>query len=209
MRRAGLHPVGRLSTWMAERLAPKYKRARSLAMLNPSGYISTKAVLEHPDIRLGNHVFIDDRVVLNRMKNGGPVVLEDRVTILRDGIIETGDEGSVHIGSGTYVHPFCQMIAYKSDVVIGSRVMIAPNCAFYPHDHGTKAGIDIIDQPIVSKGSIRLEDNVWLGTCVIVLGGVTICKGAVIGAGSVVTKTIPENAIAFGKPAKVIRIRSG
>ena len=208
MRRAGLHPVGRLSTWMAERLAPKYKRARSLAMLNPSGYISTKAVLEHPDIRLGKHVFIDDRVVLNRMKNGGPVVLEDRVTILRDGIIETGDEGSVHIGSGTYVHPFCQMIAYKSDVVIGSRVMIAPNCAFYPHDHGTKAGIDIIDQPLVSKGSIRLEDNVWLGTSVIVLGGVTICKGAVIGAGSVVTKTIPENAIAFGKPAKVIRLRS-
>ena len=208
MRRAGLHPVGRLSTWMAERLAPKYKRARSLAMLNPSGYISTKAVLEHPDIRLGKHVFIDDRVVLNRMKNGGPVVLGDRVTILRDGIIETGDEGSVHIGSGTYVHPFCQMIAYKSDVVIGSRVMIAPNCAFYPHDHGTKAGIDIIDQPLVSKGSIRLEDNVWLGTCVIVLGGVTICKGAVIGAGSVVTKTIPENAIAFGKPAKVIRFRS-
>ena len=208
MRRAGLHPVGRLSTWMAEHLAPKYKRARSLAMLNPSGYISTKAVLEHPDIRLGKHVFIDDRVVLNRMKNGGPVVLGDRVTILRDGIIETGDEGSVHIGSGTYVHPFCQMIAYKSDVVIGSRVMIAPNCAFYPHDHGTKAGIDIIDQPLVSKGSIRLEDNVWLGTCVIVLGGVTICKGAVIGAGSVVTKTIPENAIAFGKPAKVIRFRS-
>jgi acetyltransferase-like isoleucine patch superfamily enzyme len=193
---------------MAERLAPKYKKAGSLATLSPSGYISTKAVIEHPDIRLGKQIFIDERVVFNKMKNGGPVVLEDRVTILRDGIIETGDWGGVHIGEGTYIHPGCQLIAYKSDIVIGSRVMIAPNCSFYPHDHGTKPNIDIIDQPLVSKGPIRIDDNAWLGTGVIVLGGVSIGAGAVIGAGSVVTKNIPKNAIAFGRPAKTIRLRS-
>ena len=209
MRRAGLHPLGRLSTWMAERFAPKYKKARSLAMVAPAGYVSTGAVIEHPDIRFGNHVFIDDRVVLNRMRNGGPVVLADQVTILRDSIIETGDGGGVTIGAGTYIHPLCQLIAYKSDIVIGSRVMIAPNCAFYPHDHGTKSGIDIIDQPLVSKGAIRLDDNVWLGTGVIVLGGVTIGSGAVIGAGSIVTQSIPAETIALGSPAKVVRFRSG
>jgi acetyltransferase-like isoleucine patch superfamily enzyme len=207
MRRSGLHPVGRLATWMGERLAPKYKQAWSIAMSNPLGYISTKAVIEHPDLRFGKNVFIDERVVFNRMKDGGPVVLKNRVTILRDGIVETGDRGGVYIGEGTYIHPYCQLIAYKSDIVIGSRVMLAPNCAFYPHDHGIKAGIDIIDQPIVSKGPIRVGDNVWLGTGVIVLGGVTIGNGSVIGAGSVVTKNIPENAIAIGNPAKIIRYR--
>jgi acetyltransferase-like isoleucine patch superfamily enzyme len=193
---------------MAELFAPKYKKAWSLAMLNPSGYISSKAVLEHPDIRFGRHVFIDERVIFNRMKNGGPVVLKDHVTVLRDCIIETGDQGGVCVGARTYMHPSCHLIAYKSDIVVGSRVMIAPNCAFYPHDHGTKPGIDIIDQPLVSKGPIRIDDNAWLGTGVTVLGGVMIGKGAAVGAGSIVTQNIPDAAIAVGVPAKIVRYRS-
>ena len=52
-----------------------------------------------------------------------------------------------------------------------------------------------------------LKDNVWLGARVAVLGGVTIGSGAVAGTGAVVTKSIPEMAIAMGVPARVVKMR--
>jgi len=52
-----------------------------------------------------------------------------------------------------------------------------------------------------------IGDDVWLGYGVVVLDGVKIGSGAVIGANSVVTKDVPENAVAVGSPAKVIRMR--
>lgn len=52
---------------------------------------------------------------------------------------------------------------------------------------------------------IRIGDNVWLGGSVVILGGVTIGKNSAIGAGSVVTQDIPENVLAVGNPAKVLR----
>lgn len=57
-----------------------------------------------------------------------------------------------------------------------------------------------------SKGPIRIEDYAWLGCHVIVLSGVTIGRGAVIAAGSVVTKDVPPNAVAAGNPARVVRV---
>ena len=63
-----------------------------------------------------------------------------------------------------------------------------------------------LQQPFIESPT-KIEDKVWIGANVTVLKGVTIGKNAVIGAGSVVTKSIPENAIAIGAPAKVIRYK--
>ncbi len=62
-------------------------------------------------------------------------------------------------------------------------------------------------QPLQTKGGIFIHDEAWLGYGVIVLSGVQIGKGAVIGAGSVVTRDVPDNAIAVGVPARVVRMR--
>lgn len=67
---------------------------------------------------------------------------------------------------------------------------------------GTDNNLDVI-----SKGGIHIGNDVWIGLNAIVLSGVSIGTGAVIGAGSVVTKNIPPYAIAVGNPAKVIRFR--
>ena len=65
-----------------------------------------------------------------------------------------------------------------------------------------------MSQPVWTKGGIIIGDDVWLGVGVNVLDGVRIGKGAVIGAGSVVTKDIPKGAIAAGVPAQIVKIRS-
>jgi len=58
-----------------------------------------------------------------------------------------------------------------------------------------------------SKGLIIVEDDVWIGTRVIILSGIRIGQGAIIGAGSVVTKDVPPYAIVGGDPARVIKYR--
>ena len=88
-------------------------------------------------------------------------------------------------------------------------MQIAPNCAFYPYNHGIEPGKLIQEQPLYSKGDIIVGDDAWLGFGVIVLDGVRIGKGAVVGAGSVVTEDIPDGGIAVGVPARVVKMRDG
>ena len=132
----------------------------------------------------------------------------DQVHILRDTIIETGFGGSLTIGSKTTINPRCQVNAYLAPIRIGRGVQIAPNCALYSYDHGFAPGKTIRDQPIQTKGGIIIDDDVWLGFGVIVLSGVHIGKGSAVGAGSIVTHDIPDEAIAVGRPARVIKMRS-
>jgi len=57
-------------------------------------------------------------------------------------------------------------------------------------------------------GSIEIGDDVWIGTGVIVLTNIKIGQGAVIGAGSIVTRDVPEYAVVAGNPAKIIKYRT-
>jgi acetyltransferase-like isoleucine patch superfamily enzyme len=98
--------------------------------------------------------------------------------------------------------------AHISDIEIGKNVEIAASCGFYPYNHGIEPGAVIMDQPLESTGGIFIGDGAWLGYRVTVLQNVTIGAGAVIAAGSVVSRDIPANAIAAGVPAKVLRYRS-
>ena len=65
----------------------------------------------------------------------------------------------------------------------------------------------IQEQPLHTKGDIVVGDDAWLGFGVIVLDGVRIGKGAVVGAGSVVSDDIPDGSIAVGVPARVVKMR--
>ncbi|MCX7048574.1 MAG: acyltransferase [Candidatus Sumerlaeota bacterium] len=92
-------------------------------------------------------------------------------------------------------------------VVIGDNFHSGPDCLFitqfHNYDHGNAIPYD--DTNIVRD--IIIEDNVWLGSRVIVLGGATIGEGAIIQAGSCVVGSIPKYAIAGGHPAKVFKQR--
>ena len=90
-----------------------------------------------------------------------------------------------------------------SNVIFGNNVFIGPNCSFYTAEHP-------IDFETRNKGleyakPIKIGNNVWLGGSVTILSGVIVGNNVVIGAGSVVTKDIPDNCIVAGVPAKVIK----
>jgi len=210
MHRADLSPFGRIATRLATWVAPPPYTARFyLARLNPQGYIDPTVIINHTNLRLGANVFIADRVVLNQVQDGGQLEIGNRVHILRDSIIATGHgpNGIVTIGDGTYIQPQCQIMGYKGPIKIGCGVQIAPNCAFYSYNHGFRPEELIARQPLETKGGIIVGDDAWIGFGVIVLDGVKIGNGAVVGAGSVVTRDIPDAAIAFGVPARVVKMR--
>jgi len=199
---AGRSSSGRLACRIAGWAFPGYKGRHALARLGVAGYISPSALLSHSNLTLGERVFIGDGAILFSRGRETRVRIGDDVYVNRGCIIETGDGGSISIGNRTTIQPGCQFSCYKGSLIIGEDVQIAPKCAFYPYNHDVVADQLIKSQPLVTKGGILIEDDVWLGYGVVVLDGVKIGRGAVIGAGSVVTKELRARSIAAGVPAR-------
>lgn len=94
------------------------------------------------------------------------------------------------------------------DITIGKDVMMGTGCIIYTRNHK----FDSLDLPMWKQGfdevkPVIIGDDVWIGGRVIILPGVHIGNGAVIGAGAVVTKNVPDYAVVGGNPAKVIKFR--
>lgn len=109
---------------------------------------------------------------------------------------------NISIGENVFINFGC-VILDCADVVIGNNVLFGPNIGLYPVNHSLNAKERIAGA--CTSSPIHIEDNVWLGGDVKVLAGVTIGKNSVVGAGSVVTKDIPANVLAFGNPCQIIR----
>ncbi len=87
--------------------------------------------------------------------------------------------------------------------------MIAPNVSILCNVKNTDdLSIPMNEQGWKKKGKrVIIKDNVWIGRCAILMPGVTVNEGAIIGAGAIVTKDVPKNAVVGGNPAKLIRYR--
>jgi len=92
-------------------------------------------------------------------------------------------------------------------IEIGNDVSIGPFCTIICFDHVFSDRSKPIRQQGYTGGKIVIEDDVWIGSHVVVTKGVTIGRGSIIGAGSVVTRDIPPCSVAAGVPARVIRTR--
>lgn len=108
---------------------------------------------------------------------------------------------SVIIGSNTNIGINCVM---SNDVTISSEVMMGQDCLIYTNNHKFDKENLWYDGYTETK-PVLIEEYTWIGARCIILPGVTIGKGSTVGAGSVVTKSIPPYSIAAGNPAKVIK----
>lgn len=100
-------------------------------------------------------------------------------------------------------------ITCANKIVIGNNVLIGDNVFITDNFHGrsskNECNIPPAERELWSKGPVIVEDNVWIGRNVSIMPDVTIGRGTVIGANSVVTKDIPEFSVVVGSPARVIR----
>jgi len=171
--------------------------------------IGRNVVIRHPDnIELGDQVTIDDNCLIDARGAGSEgLVLEDNVIINRNCMIQA-KEGPIRLGKRTSIGSN-SVIVSLGGIHIGEAVLTAGGCyisagAYHFEDTGTA----VMDQGAYTKGPITIGSKSWLGTCVVVLDGISIGSGAVIGAGSVVTRDVPENSIAVGVPVRIVKQRS-
>lgn len=144
-----------------------------------------------------------------------PLEQEKRQRLLKEMFAEIGDDchiepplhanwgcHHVHFGSGIYCN-FNLTLVDDTDIYIGDDCMIAPNVVIATSGHPILPVLR--EHNYVYNIPVRIGKNVWIGSGVQILPGVTIGDNSVIGAGSVVTNDIPSNVIALGMPCRVIR----
>lgn len=107
-----------------------------------------------------------------------------------------------HFGDCVYAN-FNLTLVDDTHIYIGSNTMIGPNVTIATAGHPILP--ELREKAYQYNAAVHIGKNCWLGAGVIVLPGVTIGDNSVIGAGSVVTKDIPENVVAVGNPCKVLR----
>lgn len=96
----------------------------------------------------------------------------------------------------------------SSEVTIGNDVMMGPYCLIYTSNHCMdRTDIPMWRQGFTKPDPVVIGDDVWIGARVTILPGVQIGRGSVIGAGAVVTKSVPEYSIVGGNPARVLKYR--
>lgn len=113
---------------------------------------------------------------------------------------------NIEIGNYVVMNSYCSILD-GAKVKFGNNIWVGPYCGFYTSGHSMNPQKRL--QGFGYANPIVIEDNVWLGANVLIVcgekRGITVGKNSVIGAGSVVTKDIPENVFACGNPCKVIR----
>ena len=109
---------------------------------------------------------------------------------------------NISIGSNCYINYNC-VVLDCANVTIGDNVLIGPNCGIYTAIHPLESEVRLLG--LETAKPVTIKNGVWLGGNVTILPGVTIGEKSVIGAGSVVTKDIPDHVLAYGNPCKVIK----
>jgi acetyltransferase-like isoleucine patch superfamily enzyme len=136
----------------------------------------------------------------------GAISIGDDVRILRNATLATAPGGKIMIGDRVHIGEGTIIFSHLS-ITIGNDVIIGPQNVIVDSDHHYHDLSIPMNQQGLSLKEVSIEDDVWIPSNCVITKGVTIQKGAIIGAGSVVTRDIPSYTIAVGVPARVIKKR--
>ena len=140
--------------------------------------------------------------------------LAERGSVCKGTILAFGDEhngyGTIRIGAGTWIGQYNNLRACgDGNIEIGEQCLISQFCTLVASNHAMSRDKPIMAQsPDTRRLGVTLEDDVWLGAGVAVMPAVRIGQGAVIGANSVVTRSVPPYEIWAGAPARRIGERA-
>ena len=161
-------------------------------------------------ITAGKNLIIEDNVSINALSVNG-ICLGNNVSIARDsilfctGVIAYRGEG-ITIGDRTGISARAYL-AGQGGITIGNDVIMGPNVQIFSENH-LFADLNLtIKEQGVTKQAVVIGNNCWLGGGSTILAGVTIGDGCVVAAGSVVTKSFPQNSVIAGIPAKLVKNR--
>ncbi len=162
-------------------------------------------------LSVGRDFIVEDYAEVNCMTYRG-IIAGDRVTIGKHAIIRpTNIYGSaigegLKIGNNSSIGPY-SYIGCSGFIEIGDNVMMSPRVSIYAENHLFDDPELSIKEQGVKREFVKIEDDCWIAANTVILAGVTIGRGSVIAAGSVVTKDVPPYSIVGGVPAKVIKSR--
>lgn len=116
---------------------------------------------------------------------------------------------NIYLGNNVRITMDCCIWAEtNSHIYFGDNVLVGPGVKMFCGNHGTRlSGVPMVYQERREK-DIIIGNDVWIGANSILVSGVKINDGAIVAAGSIVTKEVPANAIVAGNPAKIIKYRT-
>jgi acetyltransferase-like isoleucine patch superfamily enzyme len=138
------------------------------------------------------------------LQAGGTALLEKGSRLLI-GMNTNGSAGHLEIGDRFYMNRY-SIIDCHYNIIIGNSVQIGPHCYICDFDHSVAVNTDpAIHRMEKTYKAVIIKDNVWIGAGCIIVKGVTIGLNSVVGAGSVITRDVPDNTVVVGNPQRVVR----
>ena len=153
------------------------------------------------DLTIGDNVILKGPVEIRSIK-GAKITIESGVRLDTGVRIVATNQANVSFLEGADIGCY-SIFNCGDDFTIGRDCLVAGYCYFQTSDHNIQKGQAIKNQGY-THGAIKIGDDVWVAGGSFVLSGVTIGHGCVVGANSVVNKSLNENEIVVGSPAKVI-----
>lgn len=162
-------------------------------------------------IRCGRNVKFEDYSEIHGLCSEG-LTFGDNVTISRGVMIRPSSYYGGDLGKGLVMGDHSSIGPYgyvgcSGKITIGSNVMLGPKCSLFAENHVFENTDATIKEQGVKQKGITIEDDCWIGSNTIILDGVTIGKGSVIAAGSVVSKDVPAYSVLIQKKPTEIRER--
>jgi acetyltransferase-like isoleucine patch superfamily enzyme len=146
--------------------------------------------------------FLGDRVKLICEK--GWINIESEVYVSDSVSLICRDKGTIRIGKGTFINENTRIVSL-CNVEVGNTCLIADNVSIYDHDYVHNTVLVPYKQQGFISSEIKIGNNVWIGSHVVICRGVEIGDNSIIAAGSVVTKNVESNKIYGGVPAKMLK----
>jgi len=183
-----------------------FRNSAGLLLIGPGVKIRNKRKLT-----VGKNFIAEDYAEISCYSRRG-MVFGNKVTIGKYSVIRASTlwggipgEG-LKVGSNSNIGPFGYIFC-SGYVEIGSNVLIGPRVSIFAENHNFE-GKSVIKELGVTRSFVKIEDDCWIASNSTILAGVTVGRGSVVAAGSVVTKDVPAYSVVAGIPAKIIRSRS-